>query len=81
MDGTYVIREKPKAKFEPLKKNPEKKIKLDQSNQKNVVQNNKQINKVFFYILLVFHFHFRIRLFQTTFFFARICLQTLVLKG
>ena len=46
MDGTFVNREKPKTKLEPLKKNPEKKIKLDQSNPKNVVQANKQINKV-----------------------------------
>ena len=55
MDGTYVNREKPKTKLEPLKKNPEKKIKLDQSNPKNVVQANKQINKVlhFFYFYSV----------------------------
>lgn len=45
-EGTFVIREKQKNKPEPLRKNPEKKLKTDQTNQKNIVQPSKPANKV-----------------------------------
>lgn len=58
MDGTYVKIEKPKVKLEPLKKNPEKKVKTEQSSQKNIVQSNKQANKVFFILTLFIYILF-----------------------